>query len=279
MTPRCPLLVAALAVGSALGSTQARAAEPATRECLAASEASLKAGNEHELRAERSALLICAAASCPSDIRRECIRRVDEVNAAIPTIVFVAKDVTGGDLSAVKVVMDGEVLAERLDGSALSTDPGVRTFRFETAGHLPITKQFVIRESEKNRHEALVFGSVEDLSEPRSGLGAQKTLAIVVGAVGLASIGVGSAFGLTAMAKKSDAETACPHDCADQSGVNLWGDAALAGNVSTAAFIAGGVMLGAGAALWFTAHAPDSPRGPTAQVGIGPGSIQLRGVW
>jgi len=245
---------------------------------LAASEASLKAGNEHALRAERSALLICAAASCPSDVRSECIRRVDEVNAAIPTIVFVAKDAPGGDLSAVKVVMDGEVLAERLDGSALSIDPGVRTFRFETAGYRPITKQLVIRESQKNRHEAVVFGSAEALSAPSSGVGAQRTLAIVVGGVGLASLGVGSAFGLSAMAKKADAEKVCLHDCADQNGVNLWDEAARAGNVSTVLFIAGGVLLGAGAALWLTAH-PDATRGPSAQVGVGPGSIQLRGVW
>ena len=278
MTPRCRLIAAALAFGSALGSAEARAADPTTRECLAASEVSLKAGNEHKLRAERSALLICAATSCPPDVRRECIRRVDEVNAAIPTIVFVAKDASGSDLSAVKVVMDGEVLAERLDGSALSIDPGVRSFRFETAGHLPITKQFVISESQKNRYEGVMFGSAEASSAKAAGLGVQKTLAIVAGGVGLASVGVGSAFGLTAMAKKADAEKACPRDCADQNGVNLWDDAARAGNVSTAAFIVGGVMLAAGAALWLTAHG-DSTRGPTAQVGIGPGAIQLRGVW
>ena len=278
MTLRCWVIAAALAVGSGLGSAEACAAHPTTRECLAASEASLKAGNEHKLRVERAALLICAAASCPADVRRECIRRVDEVNAAIPTIIFVAKDASGSDLGAVKVVMDGDVLAERLDGSALSLDPGVRTFRFETAGHPPITKQFVIHESQKNRHEAVVFGSPAAFSAPRSGLGVQKTLAIVAGGVGLASLGVGSAFGLTAMAKKADAEKVCPHDCADQNGVNLWGDAAGAGNVSTAAFVVGGVMLAAGAALWLTAGA-DSTRGPTAQVGIGAGSIQLRGVW
>jgi hypothetical protein len=277
MIPRCWVIAAALAVGSALGSAEARAADPTTRECLAASEASLKAGNEHKLRVERAALLICAASSCPADVRRECIRRVDEVNAAIPTIIFVAKDASGSDLGAVKVAMDGDALAERLDGSALSIDPGVRTFRFETAGHPPITKQFVIHESQKNRHEAVVFGSPAAFS-PRSGLGVQKTLAIVAGGVGLASLGVGSVFGLTAMAKKTDAEKACPRDCADQDGVNLWNDAASAGNVSTAAFVVGGVLLAAGAALWLTASA-DSTRGPTAQVGIGPGSIQLRGVW
>jgi hypothetical protein len=51
------------------------------------------------------------------------LRRVDEINAAIPTVIFEAKDGAGGDLSAVRVTMDGEVLAERLEGTALSINP------------------------------------------------------------------------------------------------------------------------------------------------------------
>jgi hypothetical protein len=80
---------------------------------MTASNASLKLGEEHKLRAERSQLLVCAHAACPSEIRKECLARVDEVNAQIPTIVLSAKDRKGTDISAVKVTMDGEVLAER----------------------------------------------------------------------------------------------------------------------------------------------------------------------
>jgi hypothetical protein len=54
----------------------ARAADPTTADCLAASESALKSGNEHKLRAERSQLLVCAAASCPADLRKECASRV-----------------------------------------------------------------------------------------------------------------------------------------------------------------------------------------------------------
>jgi len=271
----------ALAVSAVLSSRPAVAADPTTAECLAASEASLKSGNEHRLRKERSELLVCAAASCPADIRQECTRRVDEVNTAIPTIIFETKDASGNDLSAVKVSMDGQVLAERLEGSALSIDPGAHTFVFETAGQAPVTKQFVIRESQKNRHEAIRLGSPAASSTPTTAsteLGTQKTVAIVAGGVGVVGIAVGSVFGFVAMARKNDAESACPADCSDQRGMNLWQDAGRAGNVSTAAFIAGGVMLAGGAALWLTAK-PDSNHGPTAMIGMGPGSIQLKAVW
>src|ERR1017187_7463692 len=81
----------------------ALAADPTTADCLAASDASLKSGNEHKLRAERSQLLTCASSNCPTDIRKDCTSRVDEVNAQIPTIIFRAKDPSGADLSGVKV--------------------------------------------------------------------------------------------------------------------------------------------------------------------------------
>src|SRR5580700_7074280 len=104
----------AISASLLVAAAPAQAADPTTADCLAASDASLSSGNQHKLRAERSQLLTCAAASCPSDVRRECGSRVDEVNKQIPTIIFAAKDASGADLSAVKVTMDDEVLAERL---------------------------------------------------------------------------------------------------------------------------------------------------------------------
>ena len=142
-------------LGALMAESFAHAGEPTVKECLSASEASLKLGNDYKLRAERAQLLICASASCPNDIRKECLRRVDEVNLAIPSIVFEAKDAQGNDLSAVKVTMDGELLAERLRGIALPVDPGEHTFRFEVAGKPAIEKQLLIREAQKDRHETI----------------------------------------------------------------------------------------------------------------------------
>ncbi|HXY44665.1 MAG TPA: hypothetical protein VEH29_10795 [Acidimicrobiales bacterium] len=104
-------------------------------------------------------MLVCAAASCPADIQKECLRRVDEVNAQIPTVTFEAKDTAGRDLSAVKVAMDGQPLAERLEGMALSVDPGEHTFAFETPGQPLVTRRFIIQQGQKDRHETIVFGA------------------------------------------------------------------------------------------------------------------------
>ena len=41
-----------------------------------------------------------------------------------------ARDAKGEDLTEVRLTIDGETVAERLDGRALTLDPGTHTFRF-----------------------------------------------------------------------------------------------------------------------------------------------------
>lgn len=135
----------------------ARAADPTTADCLAASSASLKASNQHKLRAARSALLTCAAGSCPADIRKECDRRIGEISPQIPTIIFQVKDSSGSDLSGVKVTMDGELLTEGLQGTGLSIDPGVHSFTFEVPGQPLVTKSMLILQSQKDRRELITL--------------------------------------------------------------------------------------------------------------------------
>jgi hypothetical protein len=261
----------------------AQAADPTTADCLSASEVSFKLGKEHKLRAKRHELLVCAAPSCPADIRKDCIGRVDVVNAQIPTIIFQVKDRSGGDLTAVKVAMDGEVLADRLEGTALSIDPGEHAFTFETAGQAPVTKKLVILEAQKERREVITLGTqtaetpvtaTPPEAKENRGLGAQKIVSIVAGGVGVVGLGLGTAFGIMAMSSKSDAQNVCPNHCTTADGLSSWSDAASAGNISTVGFIIGGVGIAGAAVLWFTA-----PKSSTTRVGFGPGSLQLKGTW
>ncbi len=295
-------LALGLLAGASAAARPALAADPTTAECLSATESSLALRHQHKLRDARAKLLICSADSCPADIRNECIRRVAEIKTAIPTIVFEARDAAGNDLGAVKVTMDGEVLAERLDGSALSIDPGARAFTFATAGHPGVHKQFLIREGEKDRRERIVFDrsvavaatslpavrptptvtasstpSVSAQSEPRP-VDTQRKLALAAAGIGIVGLGVGIGFGLASIFKHRDAVQACPGECADQNGVDLWNKARSDGTVSTVAFIVGTVGIVGGVVLWFT----DNPEGSgvaKTEVGLGLGSLQLKGVW
>lgn len=97
----------------------------------------------------------------------------------------------------------------------------------------------------------------------------QHTAAVIVGGVGLASLGVSAVFGLQARSKWSDAQDRCPDGyCGSQSDVDLGSDARSAANVATVFGAVGLAGIAAGAALWFTAP---SRRAGTVTVGVGGG--------
>lgn len=287
-----PVIITVLISACLLGPRLAHAVTPSVNECLAASDDSLKFNAAHKLRAEREQLLICASESCPREIREECVRRVDQVNQALPTVVFEVKDRSGADVTNVRVSMDNEVLTERLDGMAIAIDPGEHRFVFQIVGETPIERQLVIPMAQKNRHELVALapanvsgaaqsrpGTAEPPAIERSGgLSQQRIFGIVSAGVGVVGIGVGTAFGLTAKSKKSDAEQLCPgdHYCDDQRGVDRWNDAKAAGNLATVGFIVGGLGLAGAAVLWFTdkQHSPEQPR-----VGLGVGGLVVQGKW
>jgi len=289
-----------------LVASRASGAQPTTPECLAASESSLSLRGQHKLREARAQLLICSEHSCPSDIRRDCVRRVDEINAAIPTIVFEIKDAAGDDLTEVKVRVDGEPLAQRLDGSALSIDPGPHAFAFEAGGR-SVQKQFVIREGEKERRERIVLAAPVVAPAPRappalgapaiaaspsaetppavdgsSGgprLGGARELALVAAGLGVVSAAIGIAFGLEARSKHDEATKLCPGpQCATEPGVTKWNEAVTAGTLSTMGFAVGALGLVGGALLWFTAPSERSAT-PSTQVGFGPANLRVRRTW
>jgi hypothetical protein len=292
---RASLCLAAAAAMVAF-SEMARAANPSAAECLASNNAALRSDNDHKFREERAELLACAAPSCPADIRKECIRRADEIGAAIPTIVFEGKDSAGNDLSAVKVTMDREVLTERLDGMALSVDPGAHTFIFEAAGFPVVQKRFIVRERQRDRLERVTFDAgatstsaqpaISPPPAPRTPMPAEepsrsattKALAILTAGVGVAGVAVGTVFGLQARSKRDEATVACPNACASRDGVDLWHDAKNAGNFSTIGFIVGGVGLATGAVIWI-AGKPESTNAPSAQVGLSLGGLAVSGRW
>jgi hypothetical protein len=283
-----PALFAALATTS-----EGRAADPGAAECLAANESSIKLRTQHELRAARTQLLVCAAATCPVDIRAECARRVDEINRALPSLVFEAKGPDGGDLASVKVTMDGKTLVDRLDGSAVVVDPGEHKFLFETQNQKPVEKVLVVREGERARHERVGFGaptarpdapaagvSSSVASTASAGGGSQRTIGLVTAGVGVAALATGAVFGLLANSAKNDYQSHCgaaigapqPSDC-DPTGVSGHDDATKKATLSTIFFVGGGVATAAGVVLFLTG----SKGGASTQVGVAPGRLYVEG--
>jgi hypothetical protein len=307
---RRALAFASLLTVSTTAGGIARAAEPSTGECLAATESSLSLRHQHKLREARAKALVCSAPSCPGDIREECVRRVGELNVAIPTIVFDVRDADGADLVAVKVSMDGQLLTDHQDGTAVAIDPGPHTFTFEAAGQPRAEKKLIIREGQKDRNEAVTLGTRklaaapapapapapassaagEPLATPAAVVATpivpppppetssdghgQRVAAVTVGAIGIAAVGAGIYFSYLTHSLENSVTNAPTFNPSDDSSGHT---------AHTLQF----VMYGAGAAALATAVilyavAPSGHEQPTVALApaLGPrlagGTLQVR---
>src|SRR6187399_530690 len=127
----------------------ARADEVAA--CVKSAENAQTERSAHRLRAARQRLLACAQSSCPSVVRNDCANWLSEVDQLMPSVVVQARDSRGIELFDVRVTVDGEVVANHLDGLAVAVDPGSHVFLFEADGAPPLQQQLLIREGEKGR--------------------------------------------------------------------------------------------------------------------------------
>src|SRR5262249_1879940 len=111
--------------------------------------------------------------------------------------------------------------------------------------------------------------------DDRSSAGStQRTLAIVVGVVGVAALGAGTGFGLSASSKKGDLESAgpsypdrCPLSRRSEL-LKIADDADSFATISTIGFIAGGALLLGAGILYFTASKGASTKTAWSRPGV-----------
>ena len=180
--------------------------------------------------AARRFLEECAASACPRMIADDCTRWAQEIEALIPSVAIVAVGPDGRDVRRVRVVVDGEVLLEELDGKATPVDAGERRFRFEMDGAPPVERSLLIREGERARRVEVRFSAAAPAATPlpvvrkapavAAGGGSPGPWPFVVGGVGLVALGIGVGFGVHALATKADLDDrscapGCPQDDVD----------------------------------------------------------------
>jgi hypothetical protein len=252
----------AVALAFAAGPRAARAQDADA--CINASESSLSLRKAGRLIDARKALATCAAPACPDPVKTSCQQRMQDIDRAVPSVVFQVKDASGNDVSSVKISVDGQPRDERM-GTAISLDPGSHTFTFDAPGLPSATKTLVIVEGVKDRPETVTLGTPapaapapgpaatptsEQPIAASSGGSSQRTIGLIVGGVGIAGLAVGTVFGLMASSEWSNAQKD-----QRQSEVDTANSQAL---VSTIGFIAGGVLVAGGAILWLTAPSASS---------------------
>jgi hypothetical protein len=260
--------VSALACGLALTSP-ARAATQAA--CFDAYEGSQILQRDGRLRAARKALITCADASCPAAIATECEQWLRQVESSLPSIVVAAR-AGDRDVSDVRVAVDGELLADHVEGNAIAVDPGKHLFRFERAPHAPIELEVVIRAGEKNRRLDVVFPvptpapvasraqSPRELPSPSSVAPRPRhsPATFALGALGIGALAVGGYFDVRGYGEAQDLLNCSPHCAqsqADRAHAHL-----LIGDVTLGA----GIVLTALAAWLFFAEAAQSSQAPAA---------------
>jgi hypothetical protein len=121
---------AAPAAGETAPTQPADPAKSAGEACSAAYERTQTEKLAGHYVAASAAALECSQLQCNSAIVQECVRFYGALEAETPTLVFSARKAEGGELTDVRVEMDGKVVAQQITGRPFATDPGPHNFVF-----------------------------------------------------------------------------------------------------------------------------------------------------
>jgi hypothetical protein len=229
--------------------------------CVDAYETSQRLRLEKKLSAAREQLVVCATASCPTVVSRDCTQWLKEVEAALPSIVVAAQNEQRRDVTAVSVLVDGVTVATHLDGTALAVDPGLHVFHFEMEGAHPVEQSLLVREGEKNRMVAVAFTPREPVRDENAEAANRVAAATVnrshnppaatyvLGGIALAGLGGFVGFGLSGLSDESRLKSSCSNTC-PQSQVDQLHHKYLAADISLGI----GVAALTGAVLVWLGH-------------------------
>ncbi len=284
------IVASVLTLGVMVATRTAAGADATKEQCIAADDAAQALRQAGKLGKAREQLLVCVASGCPGPVREDCAQRLDEVDKAMPTVIFELKDATGNDLSAVTVTMDGQPFAQKVGGAAVAMDPGEHHFVFEAPGAPSTDKTVVVREADKDRRVQVVLGAAtatpsdagqsSTSSAPSDG-STQRLIGLVVGGAGVVGLVIGGVFGVVSKSTYNNAfQNECgsnPNACSQQ-GAQDGQTAHSQATTSTVGFTAGGALLAGGAVLYFTA-----PKGGTVAVaptmGAAGAGLSVVGAW
>jgi hypothetical protein len=281
------LVIAGLALSAALVAPPCSADVPKA-ECIDANAKAQDLRRDHKLSQARELLALCADPSCPSLVRNDCEKRLVELESAQPSVVFDIVSGAGGIVSGAKVTVDGKAQAGT-SGATLSLDPGSHSVTFEATGFAPLTRTVVMLEGDKGHHERVVLNLAApdqpaSTAKPEEGpwwwSGTRRQIGVVSAGVGVVGVVVGGVFGAMTLSEKSAQEGVCGSACSASAHAQATSDHSSGitdSTVSTVGFIAGGALLVAGAALFFTAGSSDAPSATALHVapGVGPAGSGL----
>jgi hypothetical protein len=202
--------------------------------------------------------------------------------AALETRVARLNITSKNPVDGLVVSLDGDVVAAADLGRPRPIEAGDHTLEASAPGRTSWRKVVHVDPSAKVDVSLPPLGPIATATPsqpaPSPGPSGQRTVAIVVGAVGIVGLAAGAVAGGLSLASHDSAQHDCPGATCPTSnpGFSTWHQAVVAGNVSTVAFAAGGGLLAGAAVLWLTAP---NPNRVTVGLVVQPGEVGLQGRW
>lgn len=221
MAQRRAQLVALVVAAAWMSPRAAKGADPDSLACIHAAEDGQAARDRGEYLKAREILATCTAGACPGIIRRDCSTWLEDVRAATPSIVVIARDAAGRDLTSATLMVDGATRS--LDGSAIELDPGPHVVRLEGVG---ITEEhIVVTAGEKQRSITLTIpqksGAPNLVVVPAPQARDEKSVetphvpagSYVLGGLGVAGLATFGVFGFMGMSDADHLRDTCAPGC------------------------------------------------------------------
>lgn len=195
--------------------------------------------------------------------------RATKLEPKLTRMTIVAKE------DNVEIRRDGTLLDSGALGTAVPVDPGKHVVEARAKGKKTWTT--TVEAGDPSKPVKVEVPALEAATDEKpkapppakdEGTSGMKIGGLVMAGLGVVGIGVGSYFGVMTYSKWSDAQSRCKNGDCDQAGFDAANAAKTNGNVSTVGFIAGGVLLAGGAALFFLA-----PSGPSGAAGKDKGAL------
>jgi hypothetical protein len=238
---------------------------------------------------------------------------VSAIGPKLGTVTILVKTASGAAPANLKVTIDDSPVGAGSLGVKRPADPGAHVIKASADGFKPASVSVQVAGG-SNADAALTLdvdptaaaaspgapvpgpdgstaqpaaasgsGSPLDTPPPDTarGSGPWRTVGLVAGGVGIVGLGLGTVFGVMAISDKNGAHCDASGAC-DPGGLS---NANSAATVSTVGFIAGGVLLAGGAALYLFGPRGDAAATGAASLRLAPAvgrndaAVQLGGAW
>jgi hypothetical protein len=244
-----------------------------------------------------------ANAAGKGDVEKRALAKAAALEPSLAKLTIAVA--AGSDVPGLDVKRDGVAVGHTEFGLGIPVDPGAHVIDAAAPGK----KAFSMRvDVAAKQTDARVTVTLEDAPEalappapptppsagppptgtpepaPPAASSPLKTVGIVVGAVGVAGLVVGSVFGVEATSKNQTALQ--PQNCrtstlCTQNGLSLTSDARNDAAISTVGFVAGGALVAAGVVMWLVAPSATPKTGLRVlpQVSASNAGLSIDGCW